>query len=235
MNKLFGFLSILGFLCPTVLAVAQAPATKDATAATTPAAIPVINTRLSLKELYPVASGPTRRISKDGVRNFGKLNDYIWRSGQPTREGYELLAREGLKTVVNLRVEYPEDKDLLPPGVKYVHIPVIDERSPTVGQAQQFIEVVSNPENWPVLFHCHGGEGRAGTMAAIARHSLDGWDHGKIMKEVSTFRVRHLGFFKSSMCEVQQRFIREWEVKAPNVLAESRTAPVIREVSNTNK
>ena len=138
---------------------------------------------------------PTHRIVAKGVPNFGKLNDNIWRSGQPTTEGYQQLAALGLKTVVNLRKEFPQDKDLLPQGVNYVYIPITDEHAPTAEQAKQFLDVASNPANWPLLVHCHGGEGRAGVMSALVRRCLDGWDCGKALKEAGNFRVKHLGLF----------------------------------------
>jgi len=160
---------------------------------------------------WPVSTAPIHHAKAGGVPNFGKLNDDVWRSGQPTRDGYKALAAQGLKTVVNLREEFPQDKELLPPGIKYVYIPVKDEHAPTDEQARLFIETVSNPANWPVLVHCKGGEGRAGTMAALVRHSFDGWDNDRIMKEVGNFRVKHLGFITTAMPSCQRDFIKHWE------------------------
>jgi protein tyrosine/serine phosphatase len=149
-------------------------------------------------------TAPTHPMKKSGVPNFGKLNDYLWRSGQPTKEGYSQLASEGLKTVVNLRAEFPQDKDLLPDGVRYVYIPIKDGHAPTVEQGNEFIATVSDPANWPVLVHCHAGEGRAGAMSAIARHSFDGWDKDAIMSEVHNY------FGGSHMGSGQQDFISNW-------------------------
>ncbi len=147
--------------------------------------------------------------------NFGKLNDNIWRSGQPTREGYRGLAAAGLKTVVNLRQECPQDKDLLPEGINSVYIPIKDDHEPTVEQAKEFMKVASDPKNWPLLVHCKGGEGRAGVMSALVRHSMDGWEHGMVMKEVGNFRTRHLGFIATPMAGCQQTFIQQWERDLP--------------------
>ena len=112
--------------------------------------------------------------------------------------------------MVNLREEYPQDKDIVPEGVKYVYIPITDEHAPTPEQAKQFLEVVSNSDNWPLLVHCHGGEGRAGVMSALVRRSLDGWGCDKTMKEVGNFRVRHLGLFTTPMPACRKRFIQVW-------------------------
>lgn len=159
---------------------------------------------------WPVTLEPVHRAKVDGVPNFGKLNNMIWRSGQPSRQGYELLAKQGLKTVVNLRQEFPQDENLTPPGVRYVYIPIKDEHEPTEEQARKFIEVASNPDNWPLLVHCHAGEGRAGVMSALVRCSLDKWDQGKVMQETGNFRLSHLGFIRVPMAACQQRFIQQW-------------------------
>lgn len=173
---------------------------------------------------YRQCADPTHRMVVKGVPNFGKLNDFIWRSGQPTSDGYSALAKQGLKTVVNLREEFPQDKDLVPKGVKYVYIPIADEHAPTKEQAKQFMEVASNPENWPLLVHCHGGEGRAGVMSALVRRTLDGWDGDKALKEAGNFRVKHLGLFTIRMISCQRKFVEDWST-APVVAAPVATPP----------
>jgi len=199
-------LKVWQILGVTLLAGTQFAALGSDTTATVPAA----PTASVVKATYKTSQDPTHRIVVKGVPNFGKLNDNIWRSGQPSAEGYKALAGQGLKTVVNLRKEFPGDKDLLPEGVKYVYIPITDEHAPTPEQAKQFLEVASNPDNWPLLVHCHGGEGRAGVMAALVRRSLDGWDFDKTMKETGNYRVKHMGLFTTSMPSCQKTFIHDW-------------------------
>jgi tyrosine-protein phosphatase OCA1 len=200
-----------GILCVTLLAFGQITWGEDATLVSRPAAPVAASAPASLNAAWPTSNAVSHRIKADGVPNFGKLNDYIWRSGQPTREGYQLLAKQGLKTVVNLREEFPQDKDLIPQGVRYVYLPIKDEHAPTDEQAKAFLDLVSKPENWPILVHCHGGEGRAGVMSALVRTSLDRWDHSQIMKEVGNFRKKYLGFIPVPMAGSQKRFIQHWE------------------------
>jgi protein tyrosine phosphatase (PTP) superfamily phosphohydrolase (DUF442 family) len=196
---------------------AVTPAASTA-AVTSPAAAPAAGTVAAVtakpESLYRQCADPTHRLIVKGVPNFGKLNDFIWRSGQPTGEGYSALAKQGLKTVVNLREEFPQDKDLVPKGVKYVYIPITDQHAPTQEQAKQFMEVASNPDNWPLLVHCHGGEGRAGVMSALVRRTLDGWDGDKALKEAGNFRVKHLGLFTIRMVSCQRKFIEDWAAAA---------------------
>ena len=185
--------------------------TETTTAAPAPAPPSANITTPSTTFAWPTTAAPVRKSKAKGVPNFGKLNDHVWRSGQPTKEGYSSLKELGVKTIVNLRKEFDAEKDLVPEGVKYVYIPIQDERAPTPEQAQQFLDVASDPANWPVLVHCHGGEGRAGVMSALVRFAFDGWDADKICKETDTFRVAHMGLFKTKMCGSQQSFLKQWQ------------------------
>jgi len=163
--------------------------------------------------IVPEPMSPLPGIDKKTMPNFGKLNEYIWRSGQPAREGYDRLVGMGLKTVVNLRAEYPEDREMLPGNVRYFLIPIIDYRAPTVDQANQFLRIVLNPHNWPILFHCRAGEGRTSVMAALIRYSLDGWTHDTISAEIRSFRKKHWWIltFAVPLLPNQSRFIKKWE------------------------
>ena len=167
-------------------------------------------TALRTTDTWPIASDPTHRILFDGAPNFGKLNGVFWRSGQPTRNGYLRLSKQGLKTVVNLREEFPKDKELIPPGVNFIFMPIPDGHEPSDAQAALFVKTASNPDNWPLLVHCRAGEGRTGVMAALMRCTLDQWELATVMKEVSNFRVKRMGLFVTPMNARQQAFISSW-------------------------
>jgi hypothetical protein len=48
-------------------------------------------------------------IQMDGVPNLYRVTGNIYRSGQPTSEGFKNLAELGIKTVVNLREWHRDD------------------------------------------------------------------------------------------------------------------------------
>jgi len=179
---------------------------------------------------WPDTGQPVHRTKVGGVPNFGKLNAAVWRSGQPSREGYALLAKQGLKTVVNLREEFPQDKELLPSGVRYIYIPIKDEHEPSAEQARAFIEAVSNPDNWPLLVHCHAGEGRAGVMSALVRCKLDKWNLARVMKEADHFRSSYIGLVTIPMAACQRRFIaqcNEYDILKQKQVAINRDEAVV--------
>src|SRR4051794_9840930 len=72
---------------------------------------------------------PAITIPSNGhIPRFMIVADGLYRGGQPTRQGFELLKQRGIKTVVNLRLENDEAGIVQTLGMNYVHIPIEDVR-----------------------------------------------------------------------------------------------------------
>ncbi len=120
----------------------------------------------------------------------------LYRSGQMTVAGFrEAVAQLGIRTIVNAQDEYP-DPDLLYDyfdlrtmketelckqlGVRYIHMPpellprrFIPERRPST--IDQFLAVMDDPKNYPVLVHCKAGLHRTGVLVAVYRMEYQGY------------------------------------------------------------
>lgn len=55
-----------------------------------------------------------------GLANFGFVSADLWRGAAPTAEGYSLLARSHVATVINLQES--DEADKIPPGIVYTHL-----------------------------------------------------------------------------------------------------------------
>src|SRR5262249_5980552 len=67
--------------------------------------------------------------SIDGVPNCQKVNDGLYRGGQPTSDGFQGLASLGVKTIIDLRLpdehSRAEEKKLVESlGMRYVNVPL---------------------------------------------------------------------------------------------------------------
>ena len=123
------------------------------------------------------------------VENFGKVNDHIYRGGQPTADNFRQLAGFGIKTVVDLRGDSKPDSKALAEGagLRYIHLPMEPKQYPRPDAAQRFLEIVNDQSNWPVYVHCAGGRHRTGAMIAVYRITIDGWDIDRTYQEMKDY------------------------------------------------
>ena len=93
------------------------------------------------------------------IKNFVRLTDDIGTSGQPKREQFELIAKEGYSAVVNLALPTSEhaiaDEGSIVTGfgMRYVHIPV-DFASPTLDDVRMFFGTLDAFHGKKVWVHC---------------------------------------------------------------------------------
>jgi len=99
----------------------------------------------------------------------------LYRSSQPSPEGFAWLKSNGIRTIIDLRDEHDDAPVVGPLGFgKYVYMPIVDNTPPTNDQAEQFLALVTDRGNWPILVHCNYGIGRAGTMSVLTRYAVQG-------------------------------------------------------------
>jgi tyrosine-protein phosphatase SIW14 len=146
--------------------------------------------------LFPAVllAAPSSEIPTNGdIPRFLMVADGLYRGGQPTERGFELLKQRGIKTVINLRMEHDEAAIVQKLGMNYVQIPVEEVRPwtqiPEAAVAKYF-EMVNNPANYPIFFHCQRGADRTGALAAFYRIAIQGWDAKKAYSEARDIGMR---------------------------------------------
>jgi protein tyrosine/serine phosphatase len=145
---------------------------------------------IRLDEQSDEKSAATARI---GIENFGKVNDHFYRGSLPKQSDYAGLVALGVKTVISLRhqPDEPVRQSIERAGVRYINLPMNVRGYPPEDLAPRFLDLVNNPENWPVYVYCHGGRHRTGVMTAIYRMAIEGWDVQRAYAE-----MRRYGFYK---------------------------------------
>jgi len=121
-----------------------------------------------------------------GLKNFAQVSPTLYRSAQPTREGFAELRRRGIRTIINLRNVSSDRKDLKGLGLNYLHIHFAPWH-PENEEVVKFLKVVTDPNHQPVLVHCQHGADRTGTMVAIYRVYAEGWRMEEAMQELPRF------------------------------------------------
>lgn len=115
------------------------------------------------------------------------LTDNFATGGQPTEQAFSKLAANGFRSVLNLRtasegVDLENERRLVElSGMRYINIPVVGS-APRAEQADEFIRVVKEKSNHPMLIHCRSA-GRVGAFMMIFRVVEQGWSEEKAEEE----------------------------------------------------
>jgi tyrosine-protein phosphatase SIW14 len=126
-----------------------------------------------------------------GVPNFHQVNDHVYRGAQPTDQGFQSLAKLGVKTIIDLREagdrSVSERKVVEAAGMKYVTIPFQGMSAPSPVDVAKVLALFDDASSGPVFVHCRRGADRTGTVVACYRIAHDGWDSQKALHEAKGF------------------------------------------------
>jgi protein tyrosine phosphatase (PTP) superfamily phosphohydrolase (DUF442 family) len=95
----------------------------------------------------------------DHIVNFAPLNDHIATSGQPDRDIFPLIKKNGYQLIINLATSassnhIPEEEQIIHDlGMEYIHIPVLWE-SPQPDQFEAFSQILEQNKDKNILVHC---------------------------------------------------------------------------------
>ncbi|MGE0083375.1 MAG: dual specificity protein phosphatase family protein [Desulfococcaceae bacterium] len=125
-----------------------------------------------------------RQMEIPGLPNFHQVSPVLYRSAQPSADGFAELKKMGIRTVVNLRASHSDEEMLRDTGLNYESIPV-NTWALKEEDAVRFLKIVTDPDKTPVLIHCKHGADRTGTMVAVYRILLCGWTKEEALKEMT--------------------------------------------------
>ena len=136
------------------------------------------------------------RVVEDGV---------LYRSGQMSLAGLKRVVHDyGIRTVVTLRDAYyagepppaiEEEKYCRDQGIGYHRItprswwPHGDTIPADIG-VNQFLAVMDDPGNYPVLIHCFAGIHRTGAYCAVFRMEYQRWTNAQAIAEMKDCGAR---------------------------------------------
>ncbi|MBL4715092.1 MAG: tyrosine-protein phosphatase [Bacteroidia bacterium] len=123
-------------------------------------------------------------ISSEEIDNLYRVSDNLYRCAQPSKEGFQELQNMGIKTVVNLRLKKKDKRLLKDIDLKYFHLPMM-ARKPKLKQYQEFLNIISDESNHPILVHCWHGSDRTGTAVALYRIEYQNWENQKALDEMT--------------------------------------------------
>ncbi|HSB11323.1 MAG TPA: dual specificity protein phosphatase family protein [Blastocatellia bacterium] len=144
---------------------------------------------LALAIISVAQAAQSEKSPKIKIKNFGCVNEKLYRGAQPKAQDYADLAALGVKTIIDLQKEGEADEQSLAEaqGIKFYRIKMSDRDKPAAEQAELFLKLVNDPANQPVFIHCKGGRHRTGAMTAIYRLTHDGWTADQAFLEMKQY------------------------------------------------
>src|SRR2546430_16209823 len=123
------------------------------------------------------------------IRNFGKMDNRLFRGAQPNESDYKDLKTLGVKTVIDL-TDSPksyEKRDVEALGMRYVNIPMSDSSYPKAEQINAFLKLVNDSSTGTMFLHCAGGRHRTGVMGAVYRYNVNHWNFDQVYTEMKDY------------------------------------------------
>jgi protein tyrosine/serine phosphatase len=183
-----------------------------------PALLLVISSSLAAEKVRPNEWAVPIRV--EGVPNLYRITPNLYRSAQPTPQGFRNLEQMGIRTVINLRGGDDDGRAALEVGFRLEDVPLSAWR---VRQASnvRILRILGDAERGPVLVHCKHGADRTGMVVALYRMAYQGWDRQKAIEE-----MRRGGYGFHSIYRGLVRHLQDVDVVA---LRDQVMAPVIKE------
>lgn len=170
--------------------------------------------------VFWVASAQARGLPvQEGILNFGKVNEHLYRGAQPDGVGLQHLKKLGVKLIVNLRLAgdgwKEEAAEAAANGILYTNFPMNGAARPSDAQVQQILALFRGFKDG-VFVHCQHGCDRTGMIVACYRIQHDHWSGDLALRE-----AKHYGI---SLWEFQlKRYIADFaKVSRPGMYADLR-------------
>jgi len=138
-----------------------------------------------------------QKIQVPDISDFGKVNDFLYRGGQPKDDGVKELQQFGVDTIVDLRGELPgviedERERAQSLGIRFINMPGSGWATPTDEEIARFFSLVREQPKRKIFIHCWLGGDRSGMFIAAYRIAFEGWSPQQAIEEMRAFHYRHL-------------------------------------------
>jgi|tagenome__1003787_1003787.scaffolds.fasta_scaffold20262401_1 protein tyrosine/serine phosphatase len=174
-----------------------------------------------------IGTAQTSPKAVDGIniKNFGQMDNILYRGGQPLESDYKALAAFGIHTIVDLRNDEESfaKSAAEAAGMKYVNIPMNGVSAPSDADVALFLKVVNDPASGKIFMHCKAGIHRTGAMGAVYRIAHDGWDYDKTFAEMKNYEFS-AGLFHGGLQKFVKRYADQNAAAHPAIIAKAAAA-----------
>ena len=147
-----------------------------------------------------VPAQAARVLSLPGVENVHRVSEHLYRSAQPSAEGFAALRRLGIRTVLNLREYHSDDSEAGQTDLKLLRYPMA-AGSVTEQDIESCLRLLLEAEG-PVLVHCWHGSDRTGIVVAAYRIVCQNWTIEQAEAEFRREEYGHHDFWYGNLTEL---------------------------------
>ncbi len=144
-------------------------------------------------------------VHSEHLKNFYKIDDKVYRSGQPHKKGFQELATLGIKNVLSFR-DYHSDEDGKDLGLSLYRVKM-DAGDITTEKVVEALRIIKNSDG-PILIHCWHGSDRTGLVSAMYRIVFQDWSREEAIDE-----LMHGGYGYHSLYKNIPEFIRQADIE----------------------
>ena len=132
-----------------------------------------------------------QHLKAEGIPNFGQVTPTLYRGGQPSAEGFEMLAHMGIAIIVDVGRSKRDEALIKSLGMTYVSLPWYCP-FPKDKVFARFIEIARENPGKKIFVHCRLGDDRTGMMIAAYRMGEQHWTASEAMQEMHEFGYRNI-------------------------------------------
>lgn len=140
------------------------------------------------------------------IENFYKIDDGVYRSGQPTAEAFKEMEQMGIKEILNLR-NFHSDKDEAKGTNLKLNRVAMNAHDSDWDELVEAMRIIKNRKG-PIVIHCWHGSDRTGLTVALYRILFQNWP-----KEEALDELENGGYGYHTIYGNIKTFIRNFDVE----------------------
>lgn len=141
------------------------------------------------------------------LKNLYQLDEKVFRSAQPDKEGFRELQQLGIRTVLSFRDHHSDNDEAQGTGIELFRVKMEAGEIETA-QVIEALRIIKEA-NGPILIHCWHGSDRTGLISALYRIVFQGWSKDEAVDE-----LKNGGYGYHSLYKNIPEFIRDIDVAA---------------------
>lgn len=135
----------------------------------------------------PREQASAEKSRRENLPNFGEATPALYRGAQPSKAGFEMLAKMGVNMVVDLRGDRDSERKIVTGlGMEYVPLPW-ECSFPQDKTFADFLTLLRKNRGKKVFVHCRLGDDRTSMMIASYRMAEEGWSAERAEKEMEKY------------------------------------------------